>query len=58
MRVFVAATERTDDDVECHEGRRIVFVDPAALATLDLTAAGEAVLPAFLASHLYRTLTP
>ena len=29
MQVFVAATDLTDADIDCHEGRQIVFVDPA-----------------------------
>jgi 8-oxo-dGTP pyrophosphatase MutT (NUDIX family) len=56
MRVFAAATELDDADVECHEGRRIVFVDPATVTSLDLTAAGAVVLPTFLASGLYAAL--
>ena len=28
FRLFVMGTDLTDDDVECHEGRQIVFVDP------------------------------
>lgn len=50
MQVFVARTSLTDADIECHEGRRIVFVDPARALGLDLTAAAAQVLPAFLAA--------
>jgi 8-oxo-dGTP pyrophosphatase MutT (NUDIX family) len=57
MQVFVAATTLTDADIECHEGRRIVFVDPEAAVALDLTAAAAMILPAFLASPHYRRLT-
>jgi ADP-ribose pyrophosphatase YjhB (NUDIX family) len=53
MAVFVAAVDLTDDDVVCHEGRRIVFVDPAIVADLPLTKSAEAVLPEFLASEIY-----
>ena len=28
MQVFVAATDLTDADIDCREGRQIVFVDP------------------------------
>ncbi|QZY30826.1 NUDIX hydrolase [Nocardioides coralli] len=56
MRVFAAAADLTDADIDCREGRQIVFVDPAAVATLDLTAAGSVVLPAFLRSGLYAAL--
>ena len=38
MQVFVAATDLTDADIDCHEGRQIVFVDPAC-PRLDLTPA-------------------
>jgi len=57
MQVFVAATSLIDADIECHEGRRIVFVDPEAALVLDLTAAAAVILPAFLASPHYRRLT-
>lgn len=50
MQVFAAATALTDADIECHEGRRIVFVDPAEVPDLDLTAAAADILPAFLHS--------
>lgn len=57
MQVFVAATTLTDADIECHEGRRIIFVDPEAALALDLTAGAAMILPAFLASPHYRRLT-
>ena len=57
MQVFVAATDLTDDDIECHEGRRIVFVEPAEARALDLTSAASDIVPAFLGSDLYRRLT-
>ena len=56
MQVFVAATTLTDADIDCHEGRRIVFVDPHEARGLDLTAAAALILPAFLASPRYRDL--
>jgi 8-oxo-dGTP pyrophosphatase MutT (NUDIX family) len=56
MQVFVAATTLTDADIECHEGRRIVFVDPEEALDLDLTAGATVILPAFLASAHYRRL--
>lgn len=55
--LFVMRTDLTDDDIECHEGRRIVFVDPARLAELDLTAAAAIALPPFLASDTYSRMT-
>lgn len=48
MQVFTAATTLTDDEVECHEGRRIVFVDPAQVPSLPLTRAAAQILPEFL----------
>ncbi len=36
--LFVAGTDRTE--VECHEGRRMVFVDPEATGPLPLTRLG------------------
>ena len=50
MRVFVAPTLLGDEDIVVGEGRRIVFVDPAAAAGLDLTAVAAIALPAFLDS--------
>ena len=59
MAVYVAAIDLTDADVVCHEGRRIVFVDPGAVAGLPLTKARPSViLPAFLLSDVYRTWSP
>lgn len=40
----------TDADIDCREGRRIVFVDPGEARTLDLTAAARLVLPVLLDS--------
>ena len=49
MQVFTAATSLTDADVDCREGRRIVFVDPERVPELPLTRAAEQILPAFFA---------
>jgi hypothetical protein len=49
--------ELTDDEVECHEGRQMVFVDPAVALGLDLTASAAQVLPSFVRSEAYRGLT-
>ncbi|KAA1429096.1 NUDIX domain-containing protein [Nocardioides antri] len=54
--LFVGATSRTDADIDCREGRRIVFVDPATIERLDLTVSAAQVLPVFLASDRYRRL--
>jgi 8-oxo-dGTP pyrophosphatase MutT (NUDIX family) len=55
--LFVARVDLTDDEVECHEGRQMVFVDPAVAVGLDLTASAAQVLPLFLRSDAYRALT-
>jgi 8-oxo-dGTP pyrophosphatase MutT (NUDIX family) len=54
--VFAARVDLTDDDIECREGRRIVFVEPERARALDLTMTGVLALPAFLDSALYRSL--
>ena len=54
--LFFAATDRSDDEIDCREGRQIVFVDPATARGLDLTAAAAKALPAFLDSDRYRSL--
>lgn len=56
MQVFVAPTDLTDDDIDCREGRRIVFVDPERARRLDLSSAAADIVPAFLDSDLYRDL--
>jgi 8-oxo-dGTP pyrophosphatase MutT (NUDIX family) len=57
MAVYVARVHLTDADVVCHEGRQIVFVDPASLSGLPLTNAAEVIMPELLGSELYRELT-
>ncbi|WP_457207746.1 NUDIX domain-containing protein [Nocardioides sp. P5_C9_2] len=57
MQVFAAATGLTDGDIECNEGRRIVFVEPQRARGLDLSSAAADIVPAFLDSDLYRRLT-
>jgi 8-oxo-dGTP diphosphatase len=56
MTVYVGRADLTDADVVCHEGRRIVFVDPATFTDLPLTMAAAVILPEFLLSELYRDL--
>lgn len=58
MQVFVAATDLTDADIDCREGRRIVFVDPEVARGLDLSTAAVDIVPAFLDSDLYTTMAP
>jgi 8-oxo-dGTP pyrophosphatase MutT (NUDIX family) len=54
--LYVARVDLTDADVECHEGRRIVFVPPEQATSLDLTMSGALAVPAFLASDAYRAM--
>lgn len=56
IHLFVAPTSATDDDIECNEGRRIVFVDPHRVTSLPLTAGAAVALPEFLASPEHRTI--
>jgi 8-oxo-dGTP pyrophosphatase MutT (NUDIX family) len=56
-KIWVARVDLTDDDVVLGEGRRIVFVDPATLETLDLAPATRQLLPMFLESSAYARLT-
>lgn len=58
FEVYLAATDLTDADVECHEGRQMVFVAPETLATLPLASTTATVLPDLLTSDLYRRLVP
>ncbi|HSU01055.1 MAG TPA: NUDIX domain-containing protein [Nocardioides sp.] len=57
MQVFVAATDLTDTDIDCREGRQIVFVEPGVARRLDLTAGATDIVPAFLDSPTYTRLT-
>lgn len=56
MQVFVGATDLTDADIDCREGRQIVFVDPAVVRGLPLSMAAGQILPAFLESDTYAHL--
>lgn len=56
MHLFAAATDATDDDIDCQEGRRIVFVEPGRAMQLPLTAATAIALPLFLDSPDYSQL--
>ena len=54
--MFVGRVDLTDDDIDCHEGRQIVFVEPERARRLDLTMTGVLAVPAFLESAAYRRL--
>lgn len=56
MQVFVAATDLTDADIDCREGRQIVFVEPGVARDLDLSSAASDIVPAFLDSPVYARL--
>ncbi len=49
--LFTARTTATDADIVCGEGRQIVFVDPRAAASLDLTETTQQLLGAVLDAH-------
>jgi 8-oxo-dGTP pyrophosphatase MutT (NUDIX family) len=53
MQVFTASTDLTDADIDCREGRQIVFVDPDVARGLDLSAAAVDIVPALLDSDTY-----
>ncbi len=57
MQVFVAAAALSDADIDCREGRQIVFVAPAEAVALDLTNAAGEIVPAFVGSALHAALT-
>lgn len=52
--LFAGTTTASEADVVCGEGRQMVFVDPARVHELDLTAGAAALLPSFLASGTHR----
>lgn len=58
MWVYAAAVDLTDDDIDCREGRQIVFVDPSGVGALRLTRGAESIVPAFLRSELYASMAP
>ena len=51
VELFTARTPLTDADVDCREGRQIVFVEPSAIADLDLTDATRALFQTVLSAH-------
>jgi 8-oxo-dGTP diphosphatase len=58
IHLYAAATAHTDADIVLGEGRQIVFVAPRSARELDLTLGAARLLPAFLDSPRYRTLSP
>jgi 8-oxo-dGTP diphosphatase len=57
MYVYAVPADLTDADIDCREGRRIVFVEPSAARALDLTASAAIAVPGFLASDLYVSMS-
>jgi 8-oxo-dGTP pyrophosphatase MutT (NUDIX family) len=57
VHVYVGRVDLTDDDIDCREGRQIVFVRPDRARMLDLTMTGVRSVPAFLDSDDYRRLS-
>lgn len=57
VAVYAVSLDLTDADIECHEGRQMVFVEPARALALDLTESASRALPAFLESDVYRRMT-
>lgn len=51
VELFTARMPLTDADVDCREGRQIVFVEPSAIASLDLTDMTRALFQIVLSSH-------
>jgi 8-oxo-dGTP pyrophosphatase MutT (NUDIX family) len=56
VHVFVGRVDLTDDDIDCHEGRQIVFVEAERARRLDLTMTGVLAVPVFLDSPEYAAL--
>ena len=51
VELFTARTSASDAEIDCREGRQIVFVAPKQIARLDLTEATRALFPVVLAAH-------
>jgi 8-oxo-dGTP pyrophosphatase MutT (NUDIX family) len=56
VHVYVGRVDLTDEDIDCREGRQIVFVPPERARGLDLTMTGVLSVPAFLDSDTYQRL--
>jgi 8-oxo-dGTP diphosphatase len=55
-RVFYATTSARQDQVQCHEGAAMRFVDAADVEGLEFGAAYSRIVPAFLTSQQYAHL--
>ena len=56
-RVWAGSTTVRDEDIVVGEGRRIVFVAPEMVPTLDMAESCATFLPKFLASETYQRLS-
>ncbi len=56
MVVFAGATRVLQEEVVCHEGRQITFVEPEVARTLDLAPVARTIVAEFLSSGLYGEL--
>lgn len=56
VQIYAAKVTFTNADIVLGEGRQIVFVDPAALADLDMADTARTFTETFLESDLYRSL--
>ncbi|MFD7075582.1 NUDIX domain-containing protein [Nocardioides sp. NPDC057577] len=57
IHLYAAAVDLTDADIVCHEGRQIVFVDPATVSDLDLSDSARIGLTPFLGSPQHAALS-
>jgi len=55
--IFYAATDATDDDVVCGEGAAMRFVDAEQVSGLEFGKAYSMIVPRFLASEQYASVT-
>ena len=55
--MYVAQVDLADADIDCREGRQIVFVEPDRALHLDLTMTGVLAVPALLGSATYRRMS-
>ena len=56
--VYAGRVDLTDADIDCREGRQIVFVAPERARRLDLSMTGVRVVPTFLDSLTYSKMHP
>lgn len=57
LHLYAAGVDLTDADIVCHEGRQIVFVDPATVPDLDLSDSARIGLTPFLGSPQHAALS-